>query len=70
MLCNSGIARLLVLAGHLLYASLLASRLRVLYARLCGDLSGTNMVLWRGTGPHRPALRYATAVQTWARIGK
>ena len=41
---TSGIARSLVLAGHLLYASPLASRSCVLHTRSC-DLSGTNMVL-------------------------
>ena len=55
----SGVARLLVLAGHLLYASLLAPRSCALRARLC-DMSGTNMALWPGTCPPRPALRYAT----------
>ena len=57
---SSGVARSLVLGGHLLYASPLASRSCVLRARLC-DMSGTNMVLWAGTCPARPALRYATA---------
>ena len=56
---GSGVARSLVLAGHLLYASLLASLSRALRARL-RDMSGTDMVLWAGTCPARPALRYAT----------
>ena len=55
----SGVARSLVLAGHLLYASPLASCLHTLLVRSC-DMSGTNMVLWPGTCPTRPSLRYAT----------
>ena len=48
----SGVARSLVLAGHLLYASPLAS---------CSQhASGTNMVLWPGTYLTRPSLCYAT----------
>ena len=54
--CSSGVARSLVLAGHLLYTSPLASCSRT---RL-RDRSGTNMVPWPGTCPARPALRYAT----------
>ena len=57
--CISGVARSLVLAGHLLYASPLASLSRALRARL-RDMSGTDMahmVLWAGTCPARPALR-------------
>ena len=56
---TSGITRLLVLAGHLLYASPLASRLRGLRAKLC-DMSRMNMVLWPGTCPARPGLHHAT----------
>ena len=52
------VARSLVLAGHLLYASPLALRS---CARL-RDMSGTNMLLWPGTCPARPGLRYATEI--------
>ena len=55
----SGVARSLVLAGHLLYASPLASLSRALRARL-RDMIGTDMVLWVATCPARPALHYAT----------
>ena len=57
-LAASGVARSLVLAGHLLYASPLASRPRALRARLL-DMSGTNTVLWAGTCPASSALRHA-----------
>ena len=53
---SSGVARSLVLAGHLLYASPLAQHLRTLRVRL-RDMSGTNMVLWPVTYPARPGLR-------------
>ena len=55
----SGVARSLELAGHLLYASPLASLSRVLHMR-SRDMSGTNVVLWPGTCPDRPDLCYAT----------
>ena len=53
---SSGVARLLVLAGHLLYASLLAPRSRALRARL-RDMSGTALA---GHVPAqaRPSLRH------------
>ena len=61
--CNgvpaSCIARSLVLTGHLLYASPLASHSRVLCVRL-RDMRGMNMVLWLATCLARPGLRYAT----------
>ena len=56
---DSGIARSLVLDGHLLYASPLASHSRMLRARM-HDMSETNEVLWPGMCPARPGLRYAT----------
>ena len=50
-----GVTRSLVLTGHLLYASSLALHLRrVLHARL-HDMNGTNMMLWLGMCPARPA---------------
>ena len=64
---DSGVARSLVLAGDLLYARPLASRSRAIRARLRA-MSGTNMVLWAGTCPARPALRYATAL--WACVAR
>ena len=59
-LCSSGVARSLVLAGHLLYGSPLALPSHALPARSC-DMSGMNMALWLGTCLARPALHYATA---------
>ena len=44
---------------HMLYASPLASRSHALCAR-SHNISGTNMVLWPGTYPPRPALCYFT----------
>ena len=62
--CNgvlaSCVARSLVLTGHLLYASPLASCSCALRARL-RDMTGTNMVLWLGTCLARPGLCYTTA---------
>ena len=55
---HHGVARSFVLAQHL-YASPLASCLRTLLMR-SRDMSGTNMVLWPGTCPARPSLRYTT----------
>ena len=55
----SGVATSLVLAGHLLYASLLASPSCTLRTRL-RDMSRMNMMLWLGTCLARPSLRYAT----------
>ena len=43
---HSAIARSLVLAGHLVYVSMLEHT--------------TNMVLWSGTCPARPGLHYTT----------
>ena len=55
----SGVARSLVLAGHLLYASPLASYSRALSVR-ARDMSGTNMVVLTGhvPGQARPSLRH------------
>ena len=57
----SGVARSLLLAGHLLYASSRESNNTSARAR-SRDMSGTNMVLWPGTCPARPGLRYATGL--------
>ena len=59
--CCSGIARSLVLAGHLLYASPLSLFLCALRVR-SHDMSRTNMMLWPGTCPAKPSLRYTTGV--------
>ena len=62
---SSGVARLLVLAGHLLYASLLASHSRALRARL-RDMSGTALA---GHVPAqaRPSLQWRSQVTDDAR---
>ena len=61
---GSGVAKPLVLAGHLLYASPLASCLCALCAIL-HTMSGTNIVLWLGTCLARPVLRYTTGHSAW-----
>ena len=64
---SSRVARSLVFAGHLLYASPLALCLCVLRARL-HDKSGMNIMLWPGTCLARPVLRYAIGWKCYLRI--